>query len=227
MTSYERFSRAAIAAASFFIASACGQSGVYSSSVPQSDLPNLGTPDAGGAVVKARAILALAPGADGRLAVSANQPISVTIAANVTMSLSNQDWALPTFANDLLDFGFLEVTALSDNNVKVCGQNGNQRCGTALFRAYTIGKPGAGVWNAADGYGAPLFAGLTGSIPGTVGLNAAGAVVLQSMTIAAPKNVVKLSDFTAKPRYGVKADFTEAGAGAYATTLVIEYALAP
>jgi hypothetical protein len=58
----------------------------------------------------------------------------------------------------------------------------------------------------------------------TVGLGAANAAVVQKISIAANKHVLHLSDFPSS-QYQMRTDFTEAGAGSYSTTLVIEYGL--
>ncbi len=160
-----------------------------------------------------------------RSAISQTQPVSVTLAASTTMTLDNSSFVAPTITNGVMDFGNLKISALADNNLKVCGAGGNQKCGTALFRIFTQGVAGAGIFNAADNFGAPLSATLT--TPLTVGLLVANAAVMQTTTIAANKNVVRLSDFTPTPTYNIKADFTNAGAGSYTTTIVVEYALAP
>jgi hypothetical protein len=113
-----------------------------------------------------------------------------------------------------------------DNNLNVCGTNGHTHCGTALIRMYTTGQPGAGLYNTTDQFGAPITAGpVTTLLP--VGLGTSGAAVLQSISIPSHKHVVRLSDFSPAPNYAVQADFTDAGAGTYSTTLVVEYALAP
>jgi hypothetical protein len=131
-------------------------------------------------------------------------------------------------SNNVVDFGYLAISGLSDNNLRVCGAAGNERCGTAQIRMYTTGVAGAGIWNDADAWGAPITAALEGTeATGTVGLDVAGAVVLQSVAIPATTRVLRLSDITPAPRYNVKADFTDAGAGTYTTTLVLEYVLAP
>ena len=97
-----------------------------------------------------------------------------------------------------------------------------------MIRTYTTGRAGPGVWNDEDAYGAPIAASMDPTLPGgTVGLDPAGAYVLQSIAIPPSKHTIKLSDFTPAPRYNYKADFTEAGAGTYSTTLVVEYVLAP
>ena len=46
------------------------------------------------------------------------------------------------------------------------------------------------------------------------------------VNIANNKNTLQLADFP-NPKYGVKVDFTDAGAGSYSSTLVVEYLLAP
>jgi hypothetical protein len=63
------------------------------------------------------------------------------------------------------------------------------------------------------------------SSPLTVGLGAANAAVMQTISIAATKRVVRLSDFSPMPNYNIKFDFTDAGAGDYSTTIVLEYGL--
>lgn len=194
--------------------------------------PERSSPDADGVVVKGRATFNVIVGEESaRMALAsatATQPITVTVNASTTMTASNAGFAAPaTITNEVLSFGSLQITSLKDNNIKVCGTNGNQRCGKALIRMYTTGQTGAGLWNATDGYGAPILAGIEGATPGTVGLGTAGATVLQSYTVASGKNVIQLSDFGPAQSYGVKVDFSNAGAGTYQTTLVLEYALAP
>jgi hypothetical protein len=154
---------------------------------------------------------------------SANQPVTVTNAAAVTMTLDNSNFTAPTITNDLLDFGYLALSALRDNSLRVCGPSGNTKCTKAFIRVYTTGVAGEGLYNAADGYGAPMTSSLT--TPLSVGLGAANAAVMQSITIANSKRIVRLNDFTPTPNYNVKFDFTEAGAGDYSTTIVVEYGL--
>lgn len=157
---------------------------------------------------------------------SGTQDVTVTNAPNTVMTLDNSEWSVPTIQNGVVDFGYLAIGSLMDNNLRVCGVAGNERCNTALIRTYTIGTAGPGIWNEVDQYGAPISASLAGTPPtGTVGLNAENAVVLQSMAIPPTKYTLKLSDFVPTPRYNFLADFTEAGAGVYTTTLVIEYVL--
>jgi len=160
-----------------------------------------------------------------RAAAQATQPVTVALSPSTTMTLDNASFTTPTITNAVMDFGSLKIATLTDNNLKVCGAGGNQPCGTALVRVFTTGTTGAGIFNAADNFGAPLTATLT--TPLSVGLLVANAAVMQTMTIPATKKVVRLSDFSPAPNYNFKADFTNAGAGSYSTTIVVEYALAP
>ena len=207
---------------------------------PAAVLPPVGTIGGDGAVVKARSLITVSTGgaSQSRLlsliisqalaASNGSVPVSTTVSPSVTFSLDTSLFSVPSsptaFAID--DFGFLQVGALKDNNLDVCGTGGNQHCGTALIRLYTTGTAGAGLWNAVDQYGAPITAGLSAGSMSTVGLNVAGAAIMQQVTMAANKHTIQLNDFTT-PKYDVKVDFTNAGAGAYATTLVLEYAVSP
>jgi hypothetical protein len=157
-------------------------------------------------------------------ALVAEVPVVVTNAASSSMTLDKDSFIVPVITDQILDFGFLQLTDLKDNNLKVCGTNGNQKCNTALIRMYTTGVAGAGLYNGADGYGAPIEAGQSSLV--SVGLGSANAAIMQSISIPSNKNVMKLSDFT-NPKYNVKIDFSNAGAGSYSTTLVVEYVLAP
>jgi len=179
-------------------------------------------------VVKARAEFQLTTNTAARGfrgATSQTQPVTVTMAPSTSMTLDNTSFTAPTITNGVMDFGSLKVSALSDNNLKVCGAGGTTACGTALIRLFTQGVSGAGIFNAADNLGAPLTASLT--TPLSVGLLVANAAVMQTFTIPATKKVVRLADFSPAPNYNMKADFTNAGAGTYTTTIVVEYALAP
>lgn len=179
-------------------------------------------------VVKARAefqITTDTSARQSRSAVNQVQPVTVTMAPSSTMTLDNSGFSSPTITNGVMDFGSLKVATLNDNNLRVCGAGGTSACGTALIRIFTQGVTGAGIFNAADNFGAPLTASLT--TPLTVGLLVANAAVMQTFTIPATKKVVRLADFSPAPNYNMKADFTNAGAGTYTTTIVVEYALAP
>ncbi len=161
--------------------------------------------------------------------VSRNQtssiPVTVTNGPSTSMTLDTSLFIVPTTITTAnLNFGSLKISNLSDNDLKHCGANKNQKCNTALIRMYTAGVAGAGLYNSEDSYGLPITAGQ--STKAVVGLGPENAVILQSFTIPGEVHNVKLSNFT-NPRYGVSIDFTNAGAGIYSTTIVVEYALAP
>lgn len=155
---------------------------------------------------------------------SKSKIIIITNPKATTMSLDDSLFTVPVVDSDSEDFGYLAIGDLRDNDLNVCGASGNQKCGKAVIRLYTIGMPGAGLWNQLDGYGIPLTAGLTG--PVVVGLGQANAVQMQMITIGPTKRVVRLADFPTPPKYNIKADFSDAGAGDFQTTLVVEYGLA-
>ncbi len=205
---------------------------------PTSILPPVGTTGGDAGVVKARSVITISTGGanQSRLlsliisqafaATGGNVPVSTTVSPSTSFTLDTSLFSVPSSptAFAVNDFGFLQVGTLKDNNLDVCGTQGNQHCGTAMIRMYTTGTAGAGLWNSVDQYGAPITAGLSSGSLSTVGLNEAGAAVMQQITLAANKHTIQIGDFTT-PKYDVKVDFTNAGSGAYATTLVLEYAL--
>lgn len=157
------------------------------------------------------------------LAVS--EPITVIESPQTSITLNNSDFSPPTITPNVLNFGYLGLSSLLDNDLQVCGTNGNQKCNTALIRIYTTGVAGAGLYNSAGGYGAPLLVSQGTDTPSVVGLGAANAVVLQTYAIPRTTNVLRLTDFSPTPLYNIQADFTNAGTGSYETTIVIEYDL--
>lgn len=180
-------------------------------------------------VVRSRAEIQFSVGetaGSGRFASqSETKVITVTNEQNTSFGIEEGEFVIPTVDGEHEDFGYLAINDLRDNNLKVCGANGLQKCSKALIRLYTSGVAGAGIYNSAEGYGVPLSATLT--TPLTIGLDAVQAAVMQVITIPANKRVVNLSDFSPVPRYQIKADFTEAGTGSFSTNLIVEYALAP
>ena len=158
---------------------------------------------------------------------SGTVPVNVVNSASTSMSLDSSQFVVPTISNALLDFGYLNISELKDNNLNLCGTDSKHHCGTALIRIYTVGTAGPGLYNPTDDFGAPITAGLPGTTLGTVGLDVSNAAIVQSITLPGHKHTIKLSDFSPTPHYDVKADFTDAGAGSYSTTLVVEYGLAP
>ena len=127
-----------------------------------------------------------------------------------------------TLVGETLRLGQVGIASLSDNNLKVCGNDGHTKCNQAIISVYTNGSV-AGFINTAGGYGAPVF---TGSLNPTqaLGLGAENAVVVQTYSIPARQNVLSLSDFPS-PRYAVTSDFSNAGAGSYSMNYVVQYAL--
>lgn len=166
------------------------------------------------AVVRAR--VELTPRSDGTFEVSnAVRPLGTQFDLDFGQAV------IPPITNTMLYFGKLAIAQLNDDNLRSC--NGKQ-CTRAFIRMYTTGTPGAGAWNAAGGYGMPIFANRTGESMKTVGLNATGAAVVQTYAIPTTKKSLSLADFPSA-NYEMRADFTQAGAGTYSTTLVVEYGL--
>jgi hypothetical protein len=151
---------------------------------------------------------------------SRSQPISATVAEAVTFTVDTGSFTPGTPSDGVVSFGSLDVTALRDNALRVCGTNGNQRCTSGVVRIYTSGTPGGGLWSTVEGYGLPI---LTGSSP--IGLGAASAVDVDTAAIANNQRVLKLSDFTTTPSIviPISVDFSDAAAGSYSSTLVVEY----
>lgn len=152
-------------------------------------------------------------------------PVTVVNAVDAEMTVDTKDFAVPVITTDVLSFGKLAVSQLKDNNLKVCGSNGKTKCAKAFIRIYTTGVAGEGLYNSTDGYGAPIMAGLSAASLGTVGLGPESAAIVQMIPIPNNKNVLRLSDFSTTPIYEVLSDFTNAGAGTYGATLVMEYGL--
>ena len=156
---------------------------------------------------------------------STSIPVTVTLAANVQFNLSTSSFNVPSnLFTDTLDFGNLNLTTLRDNNLKVCGGGGNQKCTQAAIRFYTTGG-GTGLWNSGDSYGSPLTVTKSGSSSQSIGLTSSNSAIVSTYTIPSNKNVVKLSDFTGVQSYNIQSDFSNAGSGTYSTTLVVEYIL--
>ena len=159
-----------------------------------------------------------------RIEVRTSSDGQVTVSAtpfDARFSLNFDQATIPAIRNQMLYFGKVAIAELSDTNLFSC--NG-RRCTRAYIRMYTTGAPGAGAWNQVGGYGMPIYTNRTGEAMKTVGLNVAGAAIVQTYTIPVTKLAISLNDFPGAA-YEMRADFTEAGAGTYATTLVVEYGL--
>ncbi|MGZ3722725.1 MAG: hypothetical protein ACXVA9_07345 [Bdellovibrionales bacterium] len=156
-----------------------------------------------------------------------NIPITVINGPDTEMTVSTAKVIVPPITSAPLTFGSLLLTNLTDNNLRGCGTNSHAHCGTAIIRVYTTGAPGAGFYNITDGYGMPITATPKGGTAMTVGLGAANSVVIQSLTIPNNQNVLRLADFSPAPEFEIKSDFSNAGAGTYSATIVVEYGLLP
>lgn len=152
---------------------------------------------------------------------TAQQPMTGVVAADVSFSVSNANFVTPS-ADGLASYGSLDVTALRDNALRICGAAGNQKCTQGEVRIYTTGVAGGGLWSDTEGYGLPITTGAT-----AIGLGAANAAAAGQVAIAGNKRVLKLADFTSAGslQIPVAVDFTDAAAGSYSTTLVVEYVL--
>lgn len=219
------FKTAAGILASLFLITACNGGGKSSQNANQ-------TPQGGGdigGVVKGTAYIPVEVDAQGRMTTMASitYPVTVVNPPNVRFNVNTGNMVAPTISNTMLEFGKAELSDLFDNNLSVCGTGGNRKCSAAYVRMYTTGQPGAGLWNTADGgYGMPIFANMTGSPRLAVGLDATNAAIVQRVAIGSTKRVLQLTDFPT-PAYEMRSDFSNAGAGSYSTTLVIEYGLLP
>jgi hypothetical protein len=197
------------------------------------------SPDASGTVVKARAFFKVSTGSEKLSLMNwifprvfadsiVQEPVTTVLAASTNFALDDSLFAVPTSptAFAVNDFGYLRIGTLKDNNLNVCGPNGDTHCRTAKIRIYTSGTPGAGLWNSADQYGAPVTAGQIENGLAPIGLELANATTLQQTAISEKHHVVVLEDFP-NAKYDFQVDFTQAGAGTYSTTVVLEYVLTP
>lgn len=150
---------------------------------------------------------------------TSSQPIQGTVAAAVQFQVSGASFVTPSPVGQA-SYGSLNVTKLSDNALKVCGSAQNQKCTEGVIRIYSSGTPGAGLWNSDENYGLPIT-----TSGNTVGLNAAGAATAAKVAITSSTRVLKLSEFTSAPelKIPVSVDFSNAAAGSYSSTLVVEY----
>jgi hypothetical protein len=185
------------------------------------DVPNL-SPDGG--VVRGHWEVPVGTGdsalSSSMAANSPTIPITGVVSPNVTFTLSTSSFSTPTNIAGVASYGTLKVTDLSDNNLRVCGSNGKSKCLAAAIRIYSTGG-GAGLWNSDEG-GLPI---LTGSA--TVGYTQSAPTFLKAIAVASNMKVVKLSSFVSGSTLDIpiSVDFTDAAAGTYSATLVVEYVL--
>ena len=128
---------------------------------------------------------------------------------------------------DTLSFGTIEVDNLKVNKLKQCGPGDDQKCTSAIVRVYTeevVGFPGiSGMVNKDEGYSVPINAG-EGSPSESVGLTDTNAAIVDSYTIPANDRKLRPNDFNGMT-YVLESDFSNAGAGDYEATIVIELAV--
>lgn len=154
-----------------------------------------------------------------------NLPINVTNPAVSTATFNVASFKVPKVTNAVLNFGSIAMTGLTDNDLEVCGPTANQRCNNAVIRMYTTGVAGAGLYNDAGKYGMPLTAKLGTNAASAIGLEVANATVVYSYAIPAGQHAVVQANLSPAPTFQMSSDFTNAGAGSYSTTLIIEYGL--
>lgn len=154
---------------------------------------------------------------------SATTPIAINVGAISQLEIDDRDFYLPEAVSaDLLSLGQLSISNYFENNLRVCGTNGREKCSRLQIRMYTVAGEGEGLYNSEHGYGLPIRAGLALESAVTVGSGPEGSCLVQELTIPSSKNVLRLSDFGSVPAYQVAIDFSNAGIGSYAANLVIE-----
>jgi hypothetical protein len=155
-------------------------------------------------------------------------PISLIISPSTEFDVNPENFFIPGEPYEgMLDFGFLNVDRLRDNYLRDCGSPG-AKCTKAGIRVYTKDTPGAGLWNGIEGYGLPILS--SGNL---VGLGENNAAVVSLVNIGNTLHIIKLCHFTqtscvqsnAQFPVPISIDFSDASAGTYSTTLVIEYFL--
>jgi hypothetical protein len=148
--------------------------------------------------------------------------VSYTNAEAVSFTLNTSSFGTsPSMSGSTLTLGSLSVSGLSDNKLRVC--TSPTKCQKAVVRVYTTGSM-QGFINSTDGdHAVPVY--FSGLNPSTaVGLTSANAVETTSYNIPGNKNVLSATDL-GSPSYTVTSDMSNAGAGSYSMTLVVEYAL--
>ncbi len=164
---------------------------------------------------------------------SGSTPVSGVVAGKTSFSIDLSSFiAAPSITNAPVSFGDLKIkNDFFDNNLKICGADRESRCNKAVFRAYTlqdagVASPGDGLWNAVAGYGAPISMKDSGGVKQLIKLGQGNAQNLYVLPIT--KNVINYGDVNAgagSPPFSIEVDFTQAGAGSYTGTLVLEYGL--
>ena len=156
----------------------------------------------------------------------ANATVTYTAIEIGSMTIDTSS-LVATNNGDTLDLGSLSITAIQANKLKVCGAANNLKCGTAVIRVYTQELVGFetidGFVNTTDSYGVPVYSGKV-TASEFLGLSSVNAAIVQSYTIPVSDRKINLSDFPT-PTYLIQSDFSNAGAGNYEMTLIVELAL--
>lgn len=149
--------------------------------------------------------------------------INSVISASVEFTLSGTNFISPLVpGTGVTSYGYLRLTHLRDNDLEVCGLGGDEQCTTAAIRIYTTG-PGPGFYNSEKAATLPITT--TSSV--NVGFGPENATQLASVDVSAD-DVLNLVEMTGGPTFlkiPISINFTEAPAGSYTTTLVVEYVL--
>ena len=173
-------------------------------------------------VVRSRTVIPVLMSSSSRAGEKQLSKISNTVMSSLTLDSSK--FKIPSVSNAPLSFGSLSLSTLLDTNLFLCGPTHNLRCNTATIRLYTTGA-GPGIFNAAEGYGMPIRFSNGTVLDGVVGFGVENATTLQTLAIDPKRYTVRLSDFGEIAHYNFASDFTDAGAGSFATTIVFEYVL--
>lgn len=161
--------------------------------------------------------------------VEASSNVSISVVNNATATMTLSPWSnpgaqTPTQNTTTIQLGSIGVATLFDNDLNHCPANANNHCNTAGFAAYM--QTTAGLVNTVDATEVmPIL--LSGPLTVLTALSTTSpGLFLQSISVAANKHTVKLTDFSPVPSYPVYGDFSLVGAGTYNGTLTIVYFIA-
>jgi hypothetical protein len=146
-----------------------------------------------------------------------NTNITYTEPEQGTFTLDTSGVTVTSTDLDTLSLGTVLLDTVNINKLTVCG-GGSDKCTSALVRIYTTGTH-AGFINTSEGYGVPLLADTV-----EVGLNAAGAIALDTYTIPASDRKLRNNDFS-DTSWDLEVDMSNAEFGDYELDIVIELLL--
>lgn len=147
-----------------------------------------------------------------------NTNITYTEPTKGTFTLDTSGLATTITDLDTISLGTVALDTVNINRLKICGVGEDEKCTSALIRIYTTGAH-AGFINTTEGYGVPFTADTV-----SVGLDAAGAIALDSYTIPASDRKLRNNDFT-DTSWDLSIDMGNAEAGDYEIDIVIEFLL--